>query len=32
VAPSTGCTQASQVGETALVPYSTDYLFYKANQ
>jgi len=31
VAPATGCSQASNVGTTALVPYSADYFFYKAN-
>jgi hypothetical protein len=30
VAPSTGCAQASNVGVVALVPYSTDYIFYRA--
>ena len=30
VAPSTGCTQSTDVGSTALVPYSADYFFYKA--
>ena len=30
VAPAGGCTQASQVGTNALVPYSTDYIFYRA--
>jgi hypothetical protein len=32
VAPATGCSQASQVGTSALVPYTTDYVFYKADQ
>ncbi len=32
VAPSSGCTQASQVGTTALVPYTTDYYFYRASR
>ncbi|MBZ5619000.1 MAG: DUF3455 domain-containing protein [Acidobacteriia bacterium] len=30
VAPSAGCSQASNVGATALVPYTADYFFYKA--
>jgi len=30
VAPSAGCSEASNVGATALVPYSADYYFYKA--
>ncbi len=29
VAPTTGCSQASEVGALAMVPYSADYLFYK---
>jgi hypothetical protein len=29
VAPSTGCSTAAQLGATALVPYSTDYIFYR---
>jgi hypothetical protein len=29
VAPSTGCTSATDVGRTAYVPYTTDYIFYK---
>lgn len=32
VAPATGCTSASQLGAIALVPYSTDYFFYRAEQ
>jgi hypothetical protein len=28
--PSTGCAQAEDVGQRALVPYTADYLFYKA--
>jgi hypothetical protein len=32
VAPATGCTQSSNVGATALVPYSTDYIFYRASR
>ena len=31
VAPGTGCSQATD-GSTVLVPYTTDYYFYKANQ
>jgi hypothetical protein len=30
IAPTTGCNQASDVGKTALVPYTSDYIFYKA--
>ena len=30
VAPATGCTDATQIGAVALVPYSTDYFFYRA--
>jgi hypothetical protein len=30
VAPATGCTQLSQAGAVALVPYTTDYIFYRA--
>jgi hypothetical protein len=29
VAPTTGCSEATNVGAKALVPYKTDYLFYK---
>jgi uncharacterized protein DUF3455 len=29
VAPSTGCSQAGNVGATALVPYAATYFFYK---
>ena len=32
VAPATGCTQAAQIGAVALVPYSTDYFFYRAER
>ena len=32
VAPATGCTTATQLGATALVPYSTDYFFYRKEQ
>jgi len=31
VAPSTGCSQPSDVGAKAFVPYSADYFFYKAD-
>jgi hypothetical protein len=30
IAPSTGCAQATDVGQRAFVPYTADYLFYKA--
>lgn len=30
VAPSTGCDLSTDVGKKALVPYTTDYFFYKA--
>lgn len=32
VAPAAGCSQASDVGALALVPYTTDYFFYRASQ
>ena len=32
VAPTTGCTTAAQLGAIALVPYTTDYIFYRAEQ
>jgi hypothetical protein len=32
VAPSTGCTNDDQIGTVALVPYTTDYFFYRAIQ
>ena len=32
VAPATGCTTTAQLGAIALVPYSTDYFFYRAEQ
>lgn len=32
VAPSTGCAQSSNVGTVALVPYTTDYYFYRASR
>ena len=30
VAPATGCSEAAHVGARALVPYETDYYFYKS--
>jgi len=30
VAPATGCSTTAQLGAIALVPYSTDYVFYRA--
>jgi hypothetical protein len=30
IAPETGCSEAAHLGERALVPYETDYVFYKA--
>ena len=30
VAPATGCAQASDIGVMTLVPYTTDYYFYRA--
>jgi hypothetical protein len=30
IAPATGCSAAAHLGERALVPYETDYVFYKA--
>ena len=32
IAPATGCTTAAQLGAIALVPYETDYIFYRAEQ
>ena len=29
IAPATGCSVASDVGKRALVPYTTDYIFYR---
>jgi hypothetical protein len=29
MAPSTGCTLSTDVGQKALVPYTADYFFYK---
>ena len=31
IAPAVGCTEAGQIGTLALVPYSTDYFFYRAS-
>jgi hypothetical protein len=30
VVPSTGCTQSTDIGKRAFVPYTADYFFYKA--
>jgi hypothetical protein len=30
--PATGCSQANETGATALVPYTTDYFFYRASR
>ncbi|HUQ87281.1 MAG TPA: DUF3455 domain-containing protein [Vicinamibacterales bacterium] len=30
IAPATGCSNTAQLGAIALVPYSTDYIFYRA--
>jgi len=30
VKPTTGCSEAAHVGARQLVPYETDYLFYRA--
>lgn len=32
IAPPAGCTQMSEVGALALVPYTTDYFFYRASR
>lgn len=32
LAPSTGCTNDDEIGKVALVPYSTDYFFYRKSQ
>jgi hypothetical protein len=32
VAPSTGCTHTGEIGAVALVPYRTDYFFYRASR
>jgi hypothetical protein len=29
LAPATGCSTTAQIGAIALVPYSTDYFFYR---
>ena len=31
-APTEGCSQAGEIGAMALVPYTTDYFFYRASQ
>jgi hypothetical protein len=31
ITPSTGCTSSADAGTKALVPYTTDYYFYRAN-
>ena len=30
LAPTTGCSQSTEVGAVQLVPYTADYFFYKA--
>jgi hypothetical protein len=32
VTPATGCTTAAQLGAIALMPYSTGYIFYRAEK
>ena len=32
IAPATGCSQPSEIGALALVPYTTDYFFYQARR
>jgi hypothetical protein len=32
VAPSTGCTESTDIGKRVFVPYTADYLFYKATK
>ena len=32
VAPTTGCTNDDEIGKVALVPYSTDYFFYRKSE
>jgi hypothetical protein len=32
VAPSTGCSEPGNIGDLALVPYVTDYFFYRADR
>jgi hypothetical protein len=29
IAPAAGCSAAADVGKKALVPYTTDYIFYR---
>jgi Protein of unknown function (DUF3455) len=31
IAPSTGCSQSAEIGAVALVPYTADYFFYRAD-
>ena len=32
IAPATGCSDDDHIGKVALVPYTTDYFFYRASQ
>ena len=32
IAPAAGCTQPAEIGALALVPYTTDYFFYRASR
>ena len=32
VAPATGCSQSTEVGALTLVPYTTDYFFYRSSR
>jgi hypothetical protein len=32
IAPATGCSQAGEIGSVALVPYTTDYFFFRARR
>lgn len=32
IAPSTGCTSSADLGNTAFVPYTTDYYFYRSTR
>ena len=32
IAPATGCTDDDEIGKVALVPYTTDYFFYRRSQ
>ena len=32
IAPATGCAATADIGKKAMVPYTTDYIFYKAKQ